>query len=48
MAGQYGRHSEMITQLLRHVTLSSHDADVKGDTIRRAIYLPSLVVVALS
>ena len=36
----------MITQLLRHVTSSSHDADVKGDIFRRTIYPPSLVVIA--
>ena len=40
MADQDGRHSKMITQLLRHVSLSPGDADVKGDIIRRAI-LPS-------
>ena len=36
-----------ITQLLRHVTSSPHDADVKGDIFRRTIYPPSLVVIAL-
>ena len=46
MADQDGRHSEMITQLLRHVTSSTHDADVKEDIFRRTIYLPSLVVIA--
>ena len=40
------RRSEMIAQLLRHVTSSPHDADVKGDILRRTIYLPSLVVIA--
>ena len=33
MADQDGRHSEMITQLLRHVTASPRDADVKGDVL---------------
>ena len=42
---QDGRHSEMITQLLRPVTSSPHDEDVKGDIFRRTIYPPSLVVV---
>ena len=46
MADQDGRHSEMITQLLRHVKSSPHDADVKGDIFRRTIYPPSLVVIA--
>ena len=43
---QDGRHSEMITQLLRHVTSPAHDAQVKGDIFRRTIYPPSLVVIA--
>ena len=46
MAAQDGRHSEMITQLLRHVTSSPIDADVKGDIFRHTIYPPSLVVIA--
>ena len=46
MADQDGRHSEMITQLLRHVTSQPHDADVKGDIFRHTIYPPSLVVIA--
>ena len=46
MVDQDGRHSEMITQLLRHVTSSSNDADVKGDIFGRTIYPPSLVVIA--
>ena len=46
MADQDGRHSEMITQLLRHVRSSPHDADFKGDIFRRTIYPPSLVVMA--
>ena len=45
-AGQYGRHSEMIMQLLRHMTSSPHDAGVKGDIFRRTIYPLSLVVIA--
>ena len=40
MKDQDGRHSEMITQLLRHVTSSPHNADVRGDIFRRAIYPP--------
>ena len=47
MADQDGRHSEMITQLLRHVESSPHDTDVKGDSFRRTIYPPSLFVIAL-
>ena len=39
-------HSEMITQLLRHVTSYPHDANVKGDIFRHTIYPPSLVVIA--
>ena len=46
MADQDGRNSDMNTQLLRHVTSSPHDTDAKGDIFRRAIYLPSLVVIA--
>ena len=46
MAGKDGRHSELITQLLRHVTSSHHDADLKGDIFRRTIYPPRLVVIA--
>ena len=46
MADQDGRHSEVITQLLRHVTSSTHDMEVKEDIFRRTIYSPSLVVIA--
>ena len=46
MADQDGRHSEMITQLLRHVTSEPRDADVKGDIFGHTIYPPSLVAVA--
>ena len=46
MADQDGRHSEIITQLLRHVTSSPHDVEVKGDIFRRTIYPPSVVVIA--
>ena len=38
MADQDGHHSEMITQLLRHVRSSPHDADIKGDIFRPTIY----------
>ena len=31
MADQGGRHSDMITQLLRRMTSSLHDTDAKGD-----------------
>ena len=46
MAEQDGRHSEMITQLLRHVTSQPHDADVKGDIFRHTIYPLSFVIIA--
>ena len=46
MADQDGRHSEMTTQLLRHVTSSPHDADVKGNIFRRTMCPPSFVVIA--
>ena len=46
MADQDGRHSEMITQLLRHVTSSPYDANIKGDIFRHTIYPPILVVIA--
>ena len=46
MVVQDGRHSKMITQLFSHVTSSPRDADVKGDILRRTIYLPSLIVIA--
>ena len=45
MADQDSRHSEMIMQLLRHVTSPPHDADVKGDIFRRTIHPRSLVVI---
>ena len=35
MADLDGRHSEMITQLLRRVTSLPHDANVKGHIVRR-------------
>ena len=47
MAVQDGRHLEMITQLLRHVTSLSNDADVKGDIFRSILYLPSHFIIAL-
>ena len=31
---QDGRHSDVLTQLFRHVTSSLHDADAKGDIFR--------------
>ena len=46
MADQDGRHSEMITQLPRHVTSSPNDAHVKGDIFGRTICPPSLVIIA--
>ena len=46
MAGQDGCHSDIMTQLLCHVTSSLRDADLKGDIFRRAIYPPSLLVIA--
>ena len=47
MADQDGHHSEMIMQLLRHVTSSPRDPNVKGDIFRHTIYPPSLITVAL-
>ena len=47
MADLLGRHSEMITQLLCHVTSLPHDADVKGDIFRHTIYPSRFVVIAL-
>ena len=46
MADQGGHHSEMITQLLRYVTSSAHDADVKGYIFSHTIYHPGFVVEA--
>ena len=46
MANQYGHHSKMIMQLLRAMTSSPGVGDVKGDTCRRSIYPPSLIVIA--
>ena len=46
MVDQDGLRSEIITQLLRHVTSSSYDADLKGEIFRRTVYHPSLVVIA--
>ena len=46
MADEDGRYSEMITQVLRHVTSKPRDADVKGDIFGHTICPPSLVAVA--
>ena len=46
MADQDRRHSETITQLLRHVRSSPHDADVKGDIFRCTLPSKSPVVIA--
>ena len=46
MADQDDRHSEKITQLLRHVTSSLHGADVEGGNFTFTISPPSLVVIA--
>ena len=46
MAVKDGRHSEIITQLLRHVTPSPHDVEVKVYIFRRMINPPSLVVIS--
>ena len=46
MGDQDGRHLELITQLLRHVTSYPPDVDVKGDIFRHTIYPPSLVFIA--
>ena len=45
MAYQHGRHSEMITQLLRHVKASPHDGYVKEVICIHTIYSPSLVAI---
>ena len=45
MADKDGSHSQMITQLLRHVTSSSHDTDVKGGIFRRTISPPGILPV---
>ena len=37
IADQDDHHSEMITQLLRRVTSSLYDADIKGDICRPTI-----------
>ena len=47
MAQQDGCHSEMIMQLLRHVTSSPYDTDLYRDIFTRTIYPPSLVMIAL-
>ena len=41
------RHSDMITQLLRHATSSPHDADAKGDILIHTIYPSSFAVIAV-
>ena len=46
MANQEGRHSEMVTPLLRHVTSQPANPDVKGDLFRHTIYPSSVVVIA--
>ena len=46
MADPDDRHSEMVSQLLRHVTSSPRDADAKGDIFKRTIYPSSLVITA--
>ena len=47
MADHNLRHSEIITHLLRLLTSSTHDVDVKEDIFKRTIYRPRLVVIAL-
>ena len=46
IADQDGRQSEMITQLLGHVTSSPYDVDVKGDIFKHTKDSPNLVVIA--
>ena len=46
MADQGGHHSLIMTQLLRHVMSLPHNGDLKGETFRRTICPPSLVVIA--
>ena len=43
MKDEDGRHADIMTQLLRHVTPSSHDADVNGDIFTPNIYPPSKI-----
>ena len=38
MADQDGCHSDLTSQLLRHVTFSRYDAEVKEDNPRSTIY----------
>ena len=47
MADQDSRHSDMMTQILRHLTSSPYDVNVKGNIFRRTIYPPGVVVIAL-
>ena len=46
MADQDGLHPHIMTQLLRHVISSPHDADVKRDTFRHTILPPNFVFIA--
>ena len=48
MADQDGRHSEIVPQLIRHVTSQPHNADVKGDIFRHTIYPPSVIAFIFS
>ena len=47
MADQDGRHSEIVAQLLRHVTSQPHDMDAKGDIFRHTTYPPSVIAIVL-
>ena len=50
MADQDGHHLDIVTQLIRHVTLSPHMQTSKekfSDIHTCAIYPPSVVVIAL-
>ena len=46
MADQDGRPSEIISQLIRHVTSSPRDVDINADIFRGTIYPPSLIDIA--
>ena len=47
MVDQDGRQSDIMTEGLPHVTLSPHYAHLTGDTFKRTIHLPSMVVIVL-
>ena len=46
MADQYSRRLEIMTEFPRHVTSSTHDADLKENNFRRTIHPQSFIAVA--